>query len=145
MFDLEDYEKIKDYSWQCKRNKKDYCFVMSQVRETRVVMSRLIMDCDDSSLQVDHINHDTLDNRKRNLRVVTVSQNNMNKDVRSDNTSGHTGVSFDKKSGKYVSYIKINQKRIYLGSFIDINDAIKAREDAEDKYFKEYSYKNSNK
>ena len=75
---------------------------MSQVRETRVVMSRLIMDCDDSSLQVDHINHDTLDNRKRNLRVVTVSQNNMNKDVRSDNTSGHTGVTFDKKSGKYV-------------------------------------------
>ena len=118
---------------------------MSQVRENRVVMSRLIMDCDDSSLQVDHINHDTLDNRKRNLRVVTVSQNNMNKDVRSDNTSGHTGVSFDKKSGKYVSYIKINQKRIYLGSFIDINDAIKAREDAEEKYFKEYSYKNSNK
>lgn len=118
---------------------------MSQVRKTRVVMSRLIMGCDDSSLQVDHINHNTLDNRKRNLRIVTVSQNNMNKDIRSDNTSGHSGVSFNKKSGKYVSYIKINQKRIHLGSFIDINDAIKAREDAEEKYFKEYSYKNSNK
>ena len=145
LFDLEDYKKIKNYSWQCKCTKKGYCFVMSQVRKTRVVMSRLIMGCDDSSLQVDHINHNTLDNRKRNLRIVTVSQNNMNKDIRSDNTSGHSGVSFNKKSGKYVSYIKINQKRIHLGSFIDINDAIKAREDAEEKYFKEYSYKNSNK
>ena len=47
------------------------------------------------------------------------------------NTSGHTGVYLDKKSGKWQAYINYNKKRYYLGFFMDINDAIRARKEGE--------------
>lgn len=142
-FDIEDYELIKDYSWLICKSQKGYYFVRGSNHGRVVMLSRLIMNCYDERLQVDHINHDSLDNRKSNLRIVTVSQNNMNKDVRTDNTSGYTGVVLLRTTGKYVANIKVNQKRIHLGTFSCIEDAIAARLNAEKKYFKEYSFKNS--
>ena len=47
------------------------------------------------------------------------------------NTSGHTGVYLDKKSGKWQAYINYQKKRYYLGFFTDINDAIRARKEGE--------------
>lgn len=145
LFDLEDYEKIKNYTWNCRKIKNGYISVNTQNGGQSLVLSRLIMGCDESNLQVDHKNHNTLDNRKSNLRIVTVSQNNMNKNFMSNNTSGHIGVSFNKRNQKYVAYIKKNKKYIHLGSFDNIDNAIIVREKAEEKYFKDYSYKNSNK
>ena len=101
------------------------------------------MGTPDIKYDVDHINHDLLDNRKSNLRVTTKSQNQMNNKLAKNNTSGVTGVSYCKESGKWVSYIHLYNKRITLGYFIDFDDAVKARLNAEDEYFKEYSYKNS--
>lgn len=141
-FDIEDYELIKDYSWSVRKTQKGYYFVRGSNNGHTVMLSRLIMNCE-KGLQVDHINHDSFDNRKSNLRIVTVSQNNMNKDVRADNTSGYTGVGLLKTSGKYTAHIKINQKRIHLGTFSCIEEAVAARLNAEEKYFKEYSFKNS--
>lgn len=101
------------------------------------------MNCYDKKLQVDHINHNTFDNRKSNLRIVTVSQNNMNKGLRRDNTTGYTGVVWSNVSGKYLANIKINQKRIHLGTFSKIEDAVRARREAEEKYFGEYRFNES--
>ena len=142
-FYIEDYELIKNYSWLICKSQKGYFFVRGSNQGHVVILSRLIMNCYDKELQVDHINHDSFDNRKSNLRIVTVSQNNMNKDIRADNTSGYTGVALSKTPGKYIANIKINQKRIHLGTFSCIEDAIEARLNAEKKYFKEYSFKNS--
>lgn len=141
-FDIEDYETIKEYSWAICKIKKNYSFIRGSKNGKVTILSRLVMNCDEG-LQVDHINHDPFDNRKSNLRIVTVSQNNMNKDVRVDNTSGYTGVALSKTPGKYIANIKVNQKRIHLGTFSCIEDAIAARLNAEKKYFKEYSFKNS--
>lgn len=55
---------------------------------------------------VDHINHDRTDNRIENLRAVTLSENNANMDMRSDNRSGFKGVSFHKGSNKWVAKLK---------------------------------------
>jgi outer membrane receptor protein involved in Fe transport len=55
----------------------------------------------------------------------------------SNNKSGFTGVSFDNTRNKWFSSIRVNDKNINLGRYVDINDAIKARQDAEIKYFKE--------
>lgn len=96
-----------------------------------------------NSIYVDHINHRRNDNRKCNLRAVTPSQNNMNMGLRSDNNSGVTGVHWDKNTNKWMSRIGINKKRIHLGYFDSFEDAVKARKNAEEKYFKEYSYDNS--
>ena len=67
----------------------------------------------------------------------------MNANMRSDNTSGTTGVSFNKRDNTWCASIQLNGEKITLAYFSDIKDAIKARHEAEEKYFKEWSYKNS--
>lgn len=89
----------------------------------------------------DHINGNKMDDRKDNLRDATHSQNNMNKGIQKNNTSGTTGVVFDKRRNKWCAQIKINKKNIRLGYYIDKNNAIKARKEAEEKYFGEFAYK----
>lgn len=81
-------------------------------------------------MEIDHINGDGLDNRAVNLRLVSKRENNKNKRLQENNTSGFNGVSFDKKVGKWHAYVKINRKRRTLGYFSLKSDAIKAREDA---------------
>ena len=95
---------------------------------------------------VDHINHDILDNRINNLRKCTNSQNLQNHTkLASNNTSGVTGVYWIKSKNKWRSEIAVNKQKFHLGYYINLQDAIKAREEAEDKYFGEFkSNKNYN-
>ena len=134
-FDLEDYDKIKNYCWR--ENDKGY--IISHINGKDVRMHKLFVDGE----FIDHINHNTRDNRKFNLRSVINSQNQMNAKLRSNNSSGVTGVYWQTKTKKWVATIMVNKNRIQLGSFDNFDDAVKARKDAEDKYFGEYSYHNS--
>jgi hypothetical protein len=52
----------------------------------------------------------------------------------SHNTSGRTGVTWDKNHNKWMAKIKVDQKTVNLGRFSDFNDAVKAREAAEEKH-----------
>lgn len=142
--DLEDYDKIKDYCWE---NSNGYMITGDKNnRSKNIIMHRLIMDCSENDTAVDHINHNRKDNRKINLRICTDSQNNMNHVLRKDNSTGVTGVYYDKRINKWYSQIKIKgRKRITLGYFENKEDAIKTRKEAEEKYFGEYSYDNSMK
>lgn len=83
---------------------------------------------------IDHINGVRDDNRWRNLRSVTNRENTMNCARSKGNTSGITGVFQCKKSGSWVSYIKVNGRNISLGSFRTIEEAAVARGDANRKY-----------
>lgn len=83
------------------------------------------------------------DNRKSNLRIATRQENNRNHKVCIMNTSGVTGVTWDKNRNKWIAQIHINNKNIHLGRFISFEDAVKARKKAEEKYFGEFSYDNS--
>lgn len=143
-FDLEDYDKIKGYCWSLDCH--GYVATRLNHRKERIVMSRLIMDCP-KNLFVDHIkgNSSLNDNRKENLRIVNVSQNGMNRKCSKTNTTGVTGISYEKKSGKYKAQIQANHKAIYLGTFQTLEEATRVRKEAEEKYFKEYSYDNSQK
>lgn len=105
-------------------------------------MHRLIMNAPSDKF-VDHINHKRNDNRKHNLRFVTNQQNLMNGKVRATNTSGVTGVVRRRDRDKWQASITINYKTINLGSYNTFEDAVKARKEAEEKYFGEYSYNNS--
>ena len=82
-------------------------------------------------MEIDHINHDRLDNRIENLRIVSRQENSVNLSKRIDNTSGIVGVSWSKRMGKWRARISVNKKEISLGFFSDINDAGRARKNAE--------------
>jgi len=84
--------------------------------------------------QIDHINGNPLDNRIKNMRVVSVSENGKNKKRPSTNTSGIIGVYWNKASSKWVAQIGVNRKTIFLGSYDNITDAANARQTAEKKY-----------
>jgi hypothetical protein len=84
--------------------------------------------------QVDHINHNKLDNSWSNLREVNNTNNSKNTSVSKSSTTKINGVSFMKSRNKYRATIMVNRKQIHLGLFADINDAIQARKDADIKY-----------
>jgi len=138
-FDLEDYDKIKDYCWY--NNDDGYIATNIKYSDTycTVRMHRLVMNCPDD-MDVDHIFHNTCDNRKEFLRIVTESQNQMNQKIRINNATGVAGVILN--NNKWRARIRINNKDIHLGYFINKEDAIHARKEAEEKYFGEYAFKN---
>ena len=140
-FDLEVYDKIKDYCWSFDGR---YLIAYDSSTGNNILFHRLIMNCFNEDIVIDHIKHNTLDNRKSELRKCTNSQNNMNHIKRIDNTSGVTGVCFDKRINKWYAQIKVkNKKRITLGYFTNFEEAVVARKEAEQKYFGKYSYDNS--
>lgn len=75
------------------------------------------------SHQIDHINGNPSDNRLRNLRIATQSENNRNCGANKKNTTGYKGVTFHKRDGRYQSQIRINGDRIYLGYFLTAEEA----------------------
>lgn len=86
---------------------------------------------------VDHINHNTLDNRKINLRVCTHRQNMRNQVKPKNNTSRFKGV--NKEKGRWRARILVDKKRLSLGMFENIFDAVFARREAEAVYYGEFS------
>ena len=84
--------------------------------------------------EIDHINSVGTDKRITNLRDVTPSENCKNKKLYKSNSSGFCGVHYRKESRKWLAFIKFNGKRISLGLFVDIEDAVAARAAASQKY-----------
>ena len=136
-FDLEDYDKIKNYYWYSNHDG----YMCSSENKKEIIMHRLIIDENDPEMQVDHFNRNKKDNRKENLKSVTPQHNNWNRGMNQNNKSGVTGVRWNKEAQKWVAYIM----RKHLGTFNRFEDAVKARKRAEQKYFGEYSYNNIDK
>jgi hypothetical protein len=84
--------------------------------------------------QIDHINHDKLDNRITNLRQVTQSQNQRNMIRRKDNKSGLPGIHYSRSINKWIVQVSANQGRECLGAYEDKFEAICVRKTAEIKY-----------
>lgn len=85
--------------------------------------------------EIDHINHDRKDNRISNLREVDRTDNSRNSRLRSDNTSGVTGVTWDRQRGKWAAQIGLpGRKNKALGRFDTLEEAVSARKAAERLY-----------
>lgn len=100
------------------------------------------MGVTDSTIEVDHIQHKLFDNRKTQLRISFHNENQINRKLMSNNKSGVTGVYWSKKDERWVAQLRINRKCVYSRQFNNFEDAVKARKEAEEKYFGEYSYDN---
>lgn len=140
--DHTDYELVSRYSWCA--DKDGYLTTGSGRDGTAMRMHNLIMGKPERGFVVDHINHSPNDNRRCNLRVVSISMNNANSGICSNNKSGVTGVCWEKSRKKWRVMIGIAKKNLFVGRFNSFDDAVKARKLAEDKYFGLYSYDNSN-
>jgi hypothetical protein len=127
-----DYERVQASGRWFKVKKDGFYYVARNFKENeRTYLHRFITDAP-KGLVVDHINGDTLDNRRSNLRIVA-HQNNMRNQAgpQKNNTSGILGVSWHKQRGKWNARIGHNGSKIHLGLFDNLEDATKERRNAE--------------
>lgn len=135
-FDKEDFDKINDYAWyECISNGHHDVRAWSKDEQKVILLHQLIT----GKKNTDHKNLNPLDNRKSNLRDATPSQQIQNHPLRKTNTSGFIGVRHCKNTQKWQARIVLNYQEINLGYFLKKEDAIRARLQAEAKYFGEFA------
>ena len=142
-FDKEDFTKIEPFYWTY--NEKGYVVSRTKYRTDGTIrMHRLVVECPDE-LSVDHICGVKNNNQKSNIRICTIGENDLNKGVLKNNTSGVTGVYYDKSRDKWCAKLEYQGESKLCKRFKTFEEAVSARKAAEEKYFKEFSYSNSQK
>jgi len=144
LVDDDDYEKVNKYKWHVL-----YGYARREQRENRkrfcLFMHTFVMQTPKGFI-VDHINGNSLDNRKCNLRLTNRQGNARNARKRKDGLSSRfIGVYFDSERGKnpWVAKINIEGKRTYIGSFAEEKVAALARDAWAKKYYGEYAKLNN--
>ena len=132
LVDSADFRWLSQWRWQY--NIGGYAY-KSLNKKTKIYMHQLINQTTEG-LYTDHINRDKLDNRRSNLRTVTNMENGRNRGLNKNNKSGYKGVFWHERLNKWLVYIKTNYKRVYVGLYKNINDAVSARKQAEQLYWK---------
>ena len=138
LFDLDDLPIIESRSWFVDKDgyltsRYYYLGVLRIIRFHRIIAHPK------PGQRVDHKNRNRADNRKQNLRCCSFSENNRNRGLYSTNTSGVTGVVFDKKRKQWMATIMHDHKRIFIGRFPNKSDAIKARLETETRLLGEFA------
>lgn len=104
-----------------------------------IQLSRFIVDAKEDEI-VDHEDHDTLNNRKYNLRVTKFQKNTMNRNGKnSNNKSGYRNVFWNSNIEKWSVRLSINYKTINLGDYDDVDEAGRVAEEGRQKYYGEYA------
>lgn len=134
-FDLEDYDKIKDMCWyETKQRRASQ--LMAHIPGVRKPVRMHVWL---GFKNYDHIDRNELNNCRSNLRLATVKENSRNGSLRSTNTSGIIGVGWRERYQKWQAQITVDYKNFHLGYFANKDDAIRARLNAEVKYFGEFA------
>lgn len=143
LVDDEDYEILSKYNWRyvvTSPGRQGYArahiYGDDWKDRTDVYMHRVVVSAEDGQM-IDHINRDKLDNRKSNLRIATSSQNNSNVTKLATNTSGYKGVTFYKRTGRWMAQIMIDKKYKCIGYYSSPEDAALA--------YNEYVHENGDK
>lgn len=139
--DLFDVERLVTLGRWCYSN--GYALNRSKTVDGNRQMHRIIWKLRNgdipAGMEIDHVNLNRLDNRIKNLRLATHSENLRNVGIWSHNTSGRKGVHWYKARNRWVAEIHVNKKRIFLGYFANIEDAAKAYSEASVKYHGEFA------
>ena len=135
IIDAADVDLVKDMKWGIAMKGYVSCGTPKPISLHKYLMG-------ESSLFVDHINGDRLDNRRGNLRFANNAENMRNRTkLPAHNASGVIGVGWYKKTGRWKARITVNYKDIHLGYFTSFEDAVAVRKQAEKDYFGEFAPK----
>ncbi len=139
LVDREDYETLSQFKWNAFKNKYTVYGQRWAVENGLYRLVRLHREIlkPPAGLVVDHADGNGLNNTRSNLRLATRSQNNSNRAIRSDNSSGYVGISPIRS--KWRAVIQVRGKIIHLGAFSDLRDAVEARNAAAIQYFGEFA------
>lgn len=140
LIDKEDFDKVSKHTWSISKT-KNYIRVETRINYKLVRLHRFVLNINNKS-QIDHINRNTLDNRKFNLRICNKSTNGMNRSRQINNKSGFKGVSYHKKGKKWAAQIVSNGQCHYLGLFTTKELAAVAYNEAAIKLHGEFAYLN---
>lgn len=136
LVDAKDYLRVMKYKWTAFPNKRGTIWYASCDRVGR--LHRFILNAP-PELDVDHRNHDGLDNRRKNLRIATTTQNTQNTRKREGTSSPFKGVTFHGHTRKWYAYIRIDGRQKSLGLYNDQRRAAKAYDKAARRYFGEFA------
>ena len=147
LVDDEDYERVNSHKWYAGRDGRTfYAHRNTPIKDGKqitCIMHRFILGLGKGDGKyVDHIDHDGLNNQKSNIRIVTHSQNHMNRISLKNTSSKYKGVCWNKRAKCWHSQIRINSKFIYLGIFEDEKEAAKAYNRKAIELFGEYALLN---
>jgi hypothetical protein len=158
MVDDDDFEKINQFRWRVWNVKGQMYAVRSISQRPKtaltVLMHRVIMNVDESSIEIDHIDHNGLNNQKLNLRKATRSQNARNKRSLKGSTSNYLGVFFHDheknklgtivtRKKKWCARIGFDGKSYNLGRYNTEIEAARAYNEAAKKHHGEFANLNS--
>jgi hypothetical protein len=121
--DDSDFEWLNQWKWRFHHGYAS--------RTSKNIMMHRVLNDTPEGFDTDHINRDKLDNRRCNLRTTTRSHNNLNAPAQSNSKSGVRGVWFSHQWDRWYAQIKVDGKRLCLGSSKSKEAAIKLRRDAE--------------
>lgn len=147
LVDDEDYERLNQHKW-CAYKSRGLWYAMSNIKiegkYRHIKMHRFILDIQlGDKREVDHINHNTLDNRRSNIRICSHSENLKNR-VKGRGTSSFLGVHKEKNKKKWRSLINVEGRDLHLGYFIFEELAALAYDFAAMKYHREFASFNFN-
>lgn len=147
LIDIDDIEKIEARKWGIfitKNRNYSNPYARATFNGKKIFLHRYIMGVEyenGKEVLVDHISGDTRDNRKNNLRVCNAKENARNRKKMEYGINSHNGVHHLKANGKWRAYITVDGEWIHLGLFSTEEEAIKARERAEERYFGNFQRK----
>lgn len=146
LVDDEDFERLNEWKWYASKNGNTFYAARTSKKingkQSVIYMHRDIMETP-VGLDVDHINGNSIDNQKINLRNCTRSKNMMNVGKQKDNTSGYKGVSWFVRDKKWVAMIRFGDKRKNLGYYDTPEEAAIAYNNAVIIYHGEFAKLNS--
>ncbi|MCY7423508.1 HNH endonuclease [Bacillus amyloliquefaciens] len=142
LVDADMFDYLNQWSWFYHENGYAMRSYRKDGRYRKDRMHRVVVNAP-SGFDVDHINGNKLDNRRENLRIATRSQNNANKRMQSNNTSGYRGVNWHKQRRKWVAKIQVDRKSIHLGLYEKKEDAARAYNKAAVLYYGEFAQLNN--